>query len=113
MVEEFFSENKLPVVKSDMPSVKVVLIFDFLLHAVLPCYVVQGVRYSTPDNRLTVFACDLFDISPELVGDIDAVWDRGSFVALSFEARPRYVGLLKSLVGQSFRWVTIRLFGRG
>ena len=74
---------------------------------------VQGSRYSTPDGRLTIFACDLFDISSELVGDVDAVWDRGSFVALSFEARPRYVALLKSLVGQSFRWVTIRIFERG
>ena len=70
---------------------------------------VQGSRYSTPDGRLTIFACDLFDISSELVGDVDAVWDRGSFVALSFEARPRYVALLKSLVGKSFRWVSLRL----
>jgi len=86
IVEEFFKENKLPVVKSDIPTVK-------------------GSRYSTPDNRLTIFACDLFDISSELVGDVDAVWDRGSFVALSFEARPRYVALLKSLVGKSFRYL--------
>ena len=75
----------------------------------IPCPVVQGSRYSTPDSRLTIFACDLFDINSELVGDVDAVWDRGSFVALSFEARPRYVALLKSLVGKSFRWVIVRL----
>jgi len=83
---EFFSENKLPVVKSDISGVK-------------------GSRLSTPDGRLTIFACDLFDVSPELVGNVDAVWDRGSFVALSFDARPRYVALLKSLSGKSFRYL--------
>ena len=35
MVEEFFSENKLPVVKSDFPSAKVVLLFNFLLQEFL------------------------------------------------------------------------------
>ena len=50
-----------------------------------------------------MFVCDLFDATPELIGNVDAVWDRGSFVALSFDARPRYVALLRSLVGKSFR----------
>ena len=63
----------------------------------------QGTKFSTPDGRLTVFVCDLFDATPELIGNVDAVWDRGSFVALSFDARPRYVALLRSLVGNSFR----------
>ena len=63
----------------------------------------QGGRYSTPDGRITIFACDLFDVTPEMVGKVDAVWDRGSFVALSFDTRPRYAALLKGLVGNSFR----------
>ena len=110
-MEEFFSENKLPVVKSDIPTIKVLLLSMFPYSQsghMIPSSVVQGSRYSTPDGRLTIFACDLFDITSELVGDVDAVWDRGSFVALSFEARPRYVTLLKSLVGKSFRWVSLR-----
>jgi len=86
VVEEFFTENKLPVVKSDIPTIK-------------------GTKFSTPDGRLTVFVCDLFDATPELIGNVDAVWDRGSFVALSFDARPRYVALLRSLVGKSFRYL--------
>ena len=48
----------------------------------------------------------MFDISPKLVGKVDAVWDRGSFVALSFDIRPRYADLLKTLVANShFRQV--------
>merc|ERR1712062_476405 len=85
VVEEFFTENKLPV-KSDIPTIK-------------------GTKFSTPDGRLTVFVCDLFDATPELIGNVDAVWDRGSFVALSFDARSRYVALLRSLVGNSFRYL--------
>ena len=69
----------------------------------IPSSVVQGSRYSTPDGRITIFACDLFDVTPEMVGRVDAVWDRGSFVALSFDTRPRYAALLKRLVGNSFR----------
>ena len=72
-----------------------------------PCFLLsfflQGGRYSTPDGRITIFACDLFDVTPEMVGKVDAVWDRGSFVALSFDTRPRYAALLKTLVGNSFR----------
>jgi len=86
VVEEFFTENELPVIKSDIPTIK-------------------GTKFSTPDGRLTVFVCDLFDATPELIGNVDAVWDRGSFVALSFDARPRYVALLRSLVGNSFRYL--------
>ena len=63
----------------------------------------QGGKYSTADGRITIFACNLFDVTPEMVGKVDAVWDRGSFVALSFDTRPRYAELLKRLVGNSFR----------
>merc|ERR1712037_675768 len=87
VVEEFFSENGLSVVRSDIPGIK-------------------GGRYSTADGRITIFACDLFDVTPEMVGRVDAVWDRGSFVALSFDTRPRYAALLKRLVGNSFRGLT-------
>ena len=66
-------------------------------------FFLQGGRYSTPDGRITIFACDLFDVTPEMVGKVDAIWDRGSFVALSFETRPRYAALLRRLVGDSFR----------
>ena len=105
-MEEFFSENKLPVVKSDIPTIKVLLLSMFPYSQsghMVPSSVVQGSRYSTPDGRITIFACDLFDVTPEMVGRVDAVWDRGSFVALSFDTRPRYAALLKRLVGNSFR----------
>ena len=42
-MEEFFSENKLPVVKSDIPSVKVVLIFNYLPQAVVVRFLVAFV----------------------------------------------------------------------
>merc|ERR1712212_397426 len=45
VVQEFFSENGLSVIRNDIPGVK-------------------GGRYSTPDGRITIFACDLFDVTP-------------------------------------------------
>merc|ERR1712203_163661 len=86
VVEEFFSENGLTAIRTDIPGVK-------------------GGKYSTPDNRITIFACNLFDVTPEMVGKVDAVWDRGSFVALSCDTRPRYAALLKRIVGDSFRYL--------
>ena len=80
---------------------KLLLCDDF--HIVLHFHFLQGGKYSTPDNRITIFACNLFDVTPEMVGKVDAVWDRGSFVALSCDTRPRYAALLKRLVRDSFR----------
>ena len=36
----------------------------------------QGHLYATPDGRLKIFACDLFLLIPQLVGGLEAVWDR-------------------------------------
>ena len=36
----------------------------------------QGHLYATPDGRLKIFACDLFLLTPQMVGGIESVWDR-------------------------------------
>jgi hypothetical protein len=61
---------------------------------------VQGHRYSTPDGRLAILACDLFAVTPTAVGPVEAVWDRTSLVALGVDTRPRYVALMRGLLGQ-------------
>lgn len=87
VVEQFFIENKLEVTKTEIPGV-------------------EGHLYATPDGRLKIFACDLFLLTPQLVGGLEAVWDRGSLVALGIETRPRYVALVRSLLaGRAFRYL--------
>lgn len=71
---------------------------------VFPCYSVtkindELIEYRTP-NGLTYIVCDIF--SPSFVrlygGTFDAIWDRGSLVAIGADTRSRYVQLLVKLL---------------
>merc|ERR1711962_27781 len=84
VVKEFFTDNKLQFNKSTIPEI-------------------QGSCYTSEDEKLQIFSCDLFLLTPGLLGPVDAVWDRGGFVALSPGARSKYVEQLKKLVEPSFR----------
>jgi hypothetical protein len=58
VVEQFFRESKLEFDKVAMPQI-------------------NGWRFRTKDGRLTVYACDFFLMTPELMGPVDAVYDGG------------------------------------
>jgi thiopurine S-methyltransferase len=51
--------------------------------------------YAVPP--ITIYAGDVFAISHELLGPIDAIWDRAALVALPDEMRRRYVDRLRGL----------------
>jgi len=50
----------------------------------------------TADN-IDIFVGDIFNLSKDLLGDIDAIYDRGALVALPQEMRIRYTSMIKSL----------------
>jgi thiopurine S-methyltransferase len=50
-------------------------------------------------DRVTIFAGDVFACTRELIGTVDALYDRAALVALGPTARPRYVAHLRSLLG--------------
>merc|ERR1712142_948476 len=75
VVEQFFRENKLDYEKISMPEVK-------------------GWKFKTKDGRLCIYACDFFSVTPEMIGEVDAVNDR-----------PGYVKLMHQLIGKNFRYV--------
>lgn len=52
-------------------------------------------RYST--DRLDIFVGDIFSLSAELCGEIDAVYDRAALVALPPKMRERYARHLASI----------------
>merc|ERR1719461_2641998 len=66
---------------------------------------IRGWKYKTKDNRLCVYACDFFSVTPEMIGEVDAVYDRGSLEAINVGDRQGYVKLMQSLIGKDFRYV--------
>jgi len=86
VVEQFFRENKLDYEKAWVPKVR-------------------GWKYNTKDNRLCIYACDFFSVTPEMIGEVDAVYDRGALEAVNVGDRQGYVKLMGRLVGKSFRYV--------
>ncbi len=48
-------------------------------------------------DRLEVFSGDFFALTPEMLGSVDAVYDRAALVALPQDLRPRYTAHLTQL----------------
>ena len=70
----------------------------FTGHGVTPTVTPRGGLVEYRAGSITVFAGDLFATTRELVGEIDAVYDRAALVALPPEMRTRYVAHLRTLV---------------
>lgn len=50
---------------------------------------------------IDIFTGDIFDLNAELLGSVDAVYDRAALVALPEEARVRYSAHLKTVTGMA------------
>ena len=64
---------------------------------------IRGWKYNTKDNRLCIYACDFFSVTPQMIGEVDAVYDRGALEAINVNDRQGYVKLMQSLLGKNFR----------
>lgn len=51
-----------------------------------------------PAGAITLLVGDFFAVTPELLGPVDALYDRAALIALPPELRPRYVARLRALV---------------
>ncbi len=87
-VKAFFDEHEL------VPEVRVVRDDD------------KPVRAYSAGN-VTLLAGDLFACTREIVGPVDALYDRAALVALSGEVRPRYVAHLRTLLAPRSRGLVI------
>jgi thiopurine S-methyltransferase len=56
-------------------------------------------RYSA--ERIDVFVGDVFDLSAEALGPVDAVWDRAALIAMPPELRPAYAAYVAALAGRA------------
>ncbi len=59
----------------------------------------------------TLIEGDFFKLSPELTGEVDAVYDRAALVAFPPAMRPDYVGQLKRLAPTGSHYLLISLTG--
>ncbi|KAH7941741.1 hypothetical protein HPB49_016816 [Dermacentor silvarum] len=85
VVREYFAENGLQLQEA--------------ICTVIGCKVLQ-----TPDRRLRVFICSIFDFRRECAGLMDIVWDRSGFSAITEADRGRYSAVLKSLLAPGFSY---------
>ncbi|XP_060084623.1 thiopurine S-methyltransferase-like [Ylistrum balloti] len=77
-VRDFFTEQNIEYTSEDVPAVK-------------------GKLYRSSDKMIKIYCCDLFLFSAEVESGFSGIWDRGSMVALSPEARKRYFEIMKTL----------------
>lgn len=68
----------------------------FSEHGLTPA--VDGTRYSAAG--ITLFARNVFDVTREDTGTIDALYDRAALVALPADLRGKYIAHLRALAGQ-------------
>jgi len=80
VVEEFYKENNIPFTTSE----------DKL--------------FKSTDGRIQIHVGDLFAFSSKTLGSFDAVYDRGSLVAINISDRDRYASLIKSLLRPKFSY---------
>ncbi|XP_042876924.1 thiopurine S-methyltransferase-like [Penaeus japonicus] len=83
-VKEFYEENGIPYTTEELP---------------------WGKLYKSKDQRIQLYCCDLFQAKPEVLGKFDAVWDRGSLVAIYEEDRERYSQFMKAVLAPDFRYL--------
>jgi thiopurine S-methyltransferase len=64
---------------------------------------VDGKLFATADGRLRIYQMDLFHFGPSLEQSFNAVFDRGSFIAINFADHQRYCSLLSSICAPGCR----------
>ena len=53
------------------------------------------------EKNIDIFVGDIFDLSGEILGPVDAIYDRAALVALSEEMRSRYTGHLTEITNKA------------
>jgi len=70
----------------------------FASHALVPSIAARGPLVEYTAGSITLLAGDIFATTPELIGPIDALYDRAALIALPADLRPRYVAHLRTLL---------------
>ncbi|XP_040066667.1 thiopurine S-methyltransferase [Ixodes scapularis] len=68
------------------------------------CPVLDCKIFQSPDKRLQIFVCSVFDFNKSCAGEMDIVWDRGALSSINVELRDRYITVMKSLLSPNFSY---------
>ena len=79
----------------------------FAEHALAPVVTRRGALVEYRAGAITVLAGDMFAVTPELIGAVDALYDRAALIALPPELRPPYVALIRRLLPSGARGLII------
>ncbi|RUS75322.1 hypothetical protein EGW08_016911 [Elysia chlorotica] len=80
-LEKFFTEHGMDWEEEDAPALGA-----------------QSKLFSSKTHPIKLYCADIVNYSPEIDGQFDAVWDRGSISAVNREDLDKYVNLMKNLV---------------
>ncbi|XP_078579091.1 putative thiopurine S-methyltransferase [Branchiostoma floridae x Branchiostoma japonicum] len=67
--------------------------------------IVGGKLYKGLDGKISIYICNYFDFNSDVGGQFDAVWDRGSLMAMEVRDQKSYVDLTKSLMKPDARYM--------
>ena len=81
----------------------------FAEHDLTPEVSARGPFTAYTAGAITLLAGDIFATTPELLGPVDALYDRAALIALPPEVRPRYVAHLRGLLPAGARGLVISL----
>lgn len=81
----------------------------FASHALVPSIVARGALVEYTAGAITLLVGDVFATTPEVVGPVDALYDRAALIALPADLRPRYVAHLRTLLPASAPALVITL----
>jgi thiopurine S-methyltransferase len=70
----------------------------FAAHGLAPSIAGRGPFVEYRAGAITLLVGDLFAATPQLIGPIDALYDRAALIALPPDLRPRYVEQVRSLL---------------
>ena len=78
----------------------------FAEHGLVPAVVENAAFAEYRAPQITIYVGDVFRARRDIVGEIDAIWDRAALVALPDDMRRRYVDHLRALAPQRVLCVT-------
>ncbi|KAF0307421.1 putative thiopurine S-methyltransferase [Amphibalanus amphitrite] len=83
-ITDFFTENNLEFTKTTTEA---------------------GNLFQTADGRMRLYQADLCELNPQLIGPVQAIWDRGSYVAITRDDRPAYCRFMRGVMAPGCRWL--------
>ncbi|KAM4706063.1 thiopurine S-methyltransferase-like isoform 1-T2 [Rhinophrynus dorsalis] len=90
-LKEFFEESKIDYVEEAMTEIPGAKVFK-----------------STSGN-ISLYCCNIFDLSDSLIGKFGGIWDRGAMVAMNPCDRERYTNLMLSFMAKDCRYLLVTL----